>query len=97
MQQQYLKKYNALKFKDLIEYQTCVLMYKASNNMLPTNIQTQFCKNQDMHRYSTRNKSKLYVTSVKSSIKQTSVNITGVKLWNSLEQDKKKFKLKVMW
>ena len=24
-------------------------MYKASNNMLPVNVQTQFCENNDIH------------------------------------------------
>ena len=33
------KKYGILKFKDLVEFQLGILMYKASNKMLPTNIQ----------------------------------------------------------
>ena len=36
---------------------------------------------------STRNNGILYIRSVKSSSKQTSVNVTAVKLWNNLEQD----------
>ena len=55
------EKYRILKFNDLVKFHTCVFMYKASNVMLPENVQTQFCKNQDIHKYSTRNKENMYV------------------------------------
>ena len=63
------KNYKMLKFKDLNNFHTCIFMYKASNIMLPENIQWQFCKNQDIHKYSTRHKDKMFITSVKFKVK----------------------------
>ena len=60
-------------------------MYKASNTMLPENIQRQFSKNQDIHKYGTRNKEKMFVSGVNSKLKQMSTNVMGVKLWNDLD------------
>ena len=77
-------KYRILKFNDLIKFHTCVLMNKASNVMLPKNVQSQFCKNQDIHKYSTRNKEKMCVISATTKLKQMSTNITEVKFWNEL-------------
>ena len=38
---QIFRKYKVLTFTDLVEFNSCVLMYKASNNMLPINVQSQ--------------------------------------------------------
>ena len=81
------KKYKILKFKDLVDFHSCILMYKASNNMLPANVQMQFCKNKEIHKYKTRNKDKLHVKSVHTNLKSTSVNVIGVKLWNNLDKE----------
>ena len=62
-------------------------MYKASNIMLPENVQLQFCKNQDIHNYCTRNKEKLFVNRVNTRFKKMSTNVVGVKLWNELKRD----------
>ena len=83
------RKFNVLKFPDLIDFNTCILMYKAANNMLPINVQTELCKNKDIHKYRTRNKDKFHVRSVNTHLKQMSIHSTGVKLWNSLEKKKK--------
>ena len=45
--------------------------------MLPENIQLQFSKNQDIHRYGTRNKEKMFVSGVNSKLKQMSTNVIG--------------------
>ena len=44
----------------------------------------QFCKNQDIHSYNTRNMNKMHVISVKTNLKKTSVNVSGVRLWDKL-------------
>ena len=80
------KKYRVLKFNDLIDFNTCIIMYKASNNMLPVNVQGQFKKNKEVHSYGTRNQEKLHVKPVKSTLKHKSVNNKGVKLWNNLDE-----------
>ena len=80
------KRYNVLKFMDLIEFNSCLIMYKACNSMLPVNVQAQFIKNKEVHNYGTRNREKLHVKNVKSNVKNISVNNKGVKLWNNLDE-----------
>ena len=80
------KKYNVLKFTDLVEFNSCMVMYKASNNLLPVNVQGQFIKNKEVHNYRTRNREKLHVQNVRSSLKHISVNNKGVRLWNKLDE-----------
>ena len=63
------KKYNVLKFGDLIEYSSCLIMFKASNKLLPINVQEQFVKNKEVHSYETRNREKLHVKNVKTHMK----------------------------
>ena len=84
---QIFKKYNILKFKDLIDFHSCVLMFKASNNMLRAYVQTQFCRNNEIHKFETRNQDKLHVKSVNSNLKYVSVNHKGVILWNNLKSE----------
>ena len=62
-------------------------MYKASNNMLPANVQEQFSRNEEIHKYNTRNKDKFHVKSVSTNLKYMSVDVAGVKLWNSLDRE----------
>ena len=50
------KKYRILKLLDLINYQTCILRYKANNEILQENVQHNFCKIKDVHKYSMRRK-----------------------------------------
>ena len=80
------KKYRILKFYDLIKFNSCMIMFKASNNLLPKNVQANFIKNKEIHSYGTRNREKLHVRNVKSHIKYISVNNQGVKLWNGLDE-----------
>ena len=80
------KKYRILKFCDLIKFNSCMIMFKASNNLLPKNVQAKFIKNKEIHSYGTRNREKLHVRNVKSHIKYISVNNQGVKLWNGLDE-----------
>ena len=79
------KKYRILKLEDLITLHTCLVMYKASNCLLPKNVQSQFVKKQDIHGYNTRKKGELHKSSVNSSLKHMSTNIRGVRLWNEID------------
>ena len=72
---------------DLIELNSCVLMYKTPNNMLPVNVQTPFYKNKDIHMYENGNKDKLHVKNVNKKLNHMSKNNIGVKLWNNLDKD----------
>ena len=80
------KKFNILKFKALINFHKGVLMYKTSNTMLPENSKLQFSNIQDIHKYGTKNKEKMFVytCSANSRLKQMPYNVKRVKLWNEL-------------
>ena len=47
-------KYKCLKFSDLIEFKTLIIIFKAKYNMLPENTQKLFKLCQDSHNYNTR-------------------------------------------
>ena len=46
-----------------------------------------FLKNKDIHKYGTRNKDKMFVTSVNSKLKYMSTNFVGVKIGNELDSE----------
>ena len=71
-----------LKLHDIIKYNTLQLLFAASNNVLPTNIQNLFLlRDETLNlRGSIIYKQKL----VHSTLRGHSLSIVGVKLWNSL-------------
>ena len=80
------RKYRTLKLADLIEYQTCILMYKANLGILPENVQKNFLKVTDIHKYGTRSKNDFFICQVNSSLRKMSVNSRGITVWNSLSE-----------
>ena len=67
--------------KDLVDLNTCLLMYKASNRLFPQNVQIKFQKKkQCVHKYNTRIKDELHLSSVSSSLKHMLTNVSGVKI-----------------
>ena len=48
------KSFKCLKLVYIIKLQTCVLMYNANKGILPRNVQLNFIKNRDVHKYNTR-------------------------------------------
>lgn len=76
--------YKCLKFMDLIEYKSCIIMFKAKNLLLPPTLQKYFIRSCDIHSYSTRNSQKYHQVLVKSKLKSMCISIKGVKLWNDL-------------
>ena len=95
------KQLNVLKFTDLMSYKLGVLMYRANNGDLPSNIQSLFNTNYD-NAYLTQQSNKFKVKYATTRLKASCPSICGVKLWNnldvnicqshSLEQFKKKLK-----
>ena len=79
------KKLNCLKFEDMVYLKTAVIMYKASNDLLPANVQCVFRKVNSVHRYSTRQQNDLYVQQVNSSMRKNSISYIGVQIWNKLD------------
>lgn len=85
-----------LKFKDLVEYLTGLITYKARDNKLPRNIQKHFEKREE--RYNLRGIEKFKQAAGRTKRKSSCVSVCGAKLWNSLSDelrgcpDKRKFK-----
>ena len=80
------KKLNTLKFTDIVKLKIGCLMYKASINSLPNNLQILFSKRGDYLpalRYSYLFK----VQSSKSSFKSRCISIIGVKYFNELPEE----------
>ena len=69
-------------------------MYKAKNNLLPTKIQKYFVALNTVHSHNTRSSSKenLYIHAVRTKLKLSCLSVTGVKLWNKLDESIKQSK-----
>ena len=83
------RKYRILKLTDLIEYQTCIHMYRANLGILPENVQKNFSKVTDVHKHNTRNKTNFFICHVSSTLRKMSVNTKGITLWNGLSENVK--------
>lgn len=72
-----------IKFKDLVDFHTAQILFKAKNNLLPENIQTLFTGREG--GYNLRGKFKFKILKARTTGKTFCISICGVKLWNSLE------------
>ena len=79
-------KYKLLKFEDIVNLKTILVVYQAKNNLLPTNIQNRFQQLNEVHSYNTRSNAKgnYNVTFCRTKQRSMSVSVKGVRLWNSL-------------
>jgi hypothetical protein len=76
-------KLNLLKFRDLVEFKTLLVMHKAFYETLPLNNQRYF--NKRVSVYSSKRRNKFAIRKHRTNSKSFSMSITGVKLWNSLD------------
>ena len=74
-----------VKFLDLVKLKIAVFMYKASNKLLPYNIQSLFCM-ESTNNYNLRQNSNFKKKHCRTTKKAMCLSITGVKLWNSFEK-----------
>ena len=72
-----------LKLPDLVKLKTAIIMFKAYRYILPMNVQFFFKIYES--RYSSRHKCKFKQIYVRTNLKSMCISVTGVKLWNSLE------------
>lgn len=72
-----------IKFKDMVDFHTAQILFKAKNNLLPENIQTLFTGREG--GYNLRGKFKFKILKARTTRKTFCISICGVKLWNSLE------------
>ena len=80
-------KTKALKFEDLVELNTAVIMFKAYKNILPTCMQELFKKRES--KYALRGTCIYEKGSANSNLKGRCLSVKGVNLWNSLDNDLK--------
>ena len=76
---------NALKFRDLVEFKTAQIMYKAKNKLLPGNIQRLFKEREG--GYNLRWDLNMKQHYARTNIKSMCISICGVILWNGLEEN----------
>ena len=78
------KEMKIFKFIDLVEYKCGMLMFKAYNNKLPTNLQKLFNIGNQTSNYKTRQQKKFLVRFRRTNIMAHCTSSVGVKIWNSL-------------
>ena len=72
-----------LKIPDLVKLKTAIIMFKAYRYILPMNAQQLFRIHES--RYSSRHKCKFKQIHVRTNLKSMCISVTGVKLWNTLD------------
>ena len=73
---------------DIIDLNSLVFMYKAFQNLLPTNLLSYFKKINDSHNHNTRNNNlRFKVRYRRTSKKALSMCVKGSKMWNALSPD----------
>ena len=71
--------FDMLKIYDLIDFDTCIFMYKVFHKLVPLTLLNKFSMSS-----SKKYKNNFYVMIARTRRKQFSITITGVSLWNSL-------------
>ena len=72
-----------LKIPDLVKLKTAIIMFKAYHYILPMNVQKLFRIHES--RYSSRHKCQFKQICVRTNLKNMCISVTGVKLWNTLD------------
>ena len=78
------KKFRLLKLRDIIDLNTCIMMYKANKGLLPKHVQNSFIKNNEVHKHNTRSKNNFFTNQVSTKRRKMSVTQKGIDSWNSL-------------
>ena len=79
-------KLKALKFKEIIEQNIAILLFKAYKKVLPINVQKMFVINNELHSYNTRQHLNFHHQFASTSAKQHTIKIKGPKIWNDLPE-----------
>lgn len=85
---------NILKIKDLVKFQTCILMHDYHHDKLPKVFKMYFSSTSTKHKYNTRFSSKdnYSLPLVKTNYGKFNIRFAGAALWNSLDENLKKEK-----
>ena len=76
-----------LKLPDVVKLKTPIIMFKAFHNLLPVNVQQLFSIYESV--YTTRQNCHFKHYNSRTTLKGMCISITGVKLWNSLDNSLK--------
>ena len=82
-------KFRLLKLLDIIKLNTCVIMFKAYNNLLNRRLAKRFVLNKS----ATRQGNKFYVQYKRTKLKSFSISCCGVSLWNGLDSSLREIKI----
>lgn len=74
---------NLLKLRDIVDYKTAIIMYKARYKQLPRNIQTMFRDREG--GYGLRGELNFKTIRTRTTMKSFCISSCGVKIWNSIE------------
>ena len=79
------KKLEILPLNKLVYNRIGIMMYKYFNNLLPPAINDLYVSNNDVHKYSTRQKHLLYINRSNINVYEKSFGNTSVRVWNALQ------------
>ena len=87
--QRMFSKLRWLSFPRRVQYHTCVMVYKALNNLAPEYINDMFTKVPDTHNRNTRSVDQelLRIPSFKTSLYENSFSVSAARLWNTVPLD----------
>ena len=80
-------KQNIIRLTDINMLRTACFVFKAVNNLLPTQFDDFFKANTSIHKHDTRLSNKLHSFSHRLKMCDYSIRVHGTKLWNSLNPD----------
>ena len=72
--------------------QTACFIYKAMNKIVPSFFVNMFAINCAIHNYNTRQENNLHVTSYSTKVREHSVSVSGVNMWNNIPEEFKELK-----
>ena len=73
-----------LKLRDVVNYHTVQIIYKASKKSLPNSLQVMFEDREVLHDL--RRKDKFTEKNIRTTLKSFSISVKGIKLWNGLDE-----------
>ena len=72
--------------------QTSCFMYKIMNNLVPSFFVNMFTVNSAIHNYNTRLEKNLHVYSYRARVREHSVSVCGVNMWNDFPEEFKELR-----
>ena len=72
--------------------QTACFMYKVMNNLVPSFIVNMFTVNSAIDNYNTRQKNNLHIPGYRTKVREHSVSVCGVNMWNDIPEELKELR-----